>query len=398
MNHTFITQNVALADIITGRNVRLPALMKIDELYADIHDNGLITPISVWMKGKQALVIAGHRRLKAINRLFENEPLVFGKLFPKGIPCTVVQGITEAEAESMKVDHGNEVGLSDPMELQLCCNILFQQGLTEKAVVVRLAALMDRIKPMKADKAKKYRQMLADAELWKSQGNMLEYNAKIAESQMFLFTYRRGMVQNHAAAFDCPNVVMAALYFKSTGERPPQESGFAVGKDEVLPDGLTYDHVKKLKAAFAKDLDIKVNGACPYNKLIPGPDFLAKWKEIRDELLKKAEDSAEKPVRDKAKSAGDMEAELKTSKWNSRGFQILTRHHRNEKDVDMAQLKALDMVAHDAEILSERAPKEWADCVKLAESIRKDMIAATQNVMPEAPPVAPQKKAGGKNK
>jgi hypothetical protein len=349
------------------------------------------------MKGDRVLVIAGHRRANALQKIYSEEPEHFKTLFPKGIPVSIVSGITEAEAEAMKVDHGNEVGLQDPMELQLCANILFQQGLTEKAVVIRLAALMDRIQPMKADASKKYRQMLSDAELWKEKGNLTEQKAKLAEAYTFLLNYRRGKIQNLSAAFDCPDVVMAALYFKATGERPSKESGFAVGDKETLPDGVTYEHVKKLKASFGKDLLVLENGTSKYNKRTPGPEFIAKWNEILADLKKKADDSEGKVIRDKAMSAGDMETELKSSKWNSKGFQILTRHHRNEKDVDMAQLKGYDQVAYLAELLSVRAPKEWADCVKLAEAIEAEMIAATQNVTPEVPK-APVKKAGGKNK
>ena len=394
---TFSTKSVPLGEIITGRNVRLPSLMKIEELYEDIHENGLITPLTVFMKGKQALVIAGHRRHAACTMLFAKEPKIYAKHFPNGIPCTVTSGITEAEAEAMKVDHGNEVGLSDPMELQLCVNILLYMGLTEKACVIRLAALMDRIKPMKADKAKKYRQMLADAELRKEQGNLLEYNAKIQEAYTFLLNYRRGMMQNHAAAFECPDVVMAALYFKSTGERPPQESGFAVDKNEVIPDGLTYDHVKKLRTAFGKDLDTRVDGACPYNKRVPGPEFLSKWEEIKAEIMQKAIDSASKTTRDKAMSAGEMDEEIKKAKWASKGFQLLTRYHRNEKDIDMTVLKGLDLIANIAELLSTRAPDEWVNCVKLGEAIEKEMIAATQN--DTKPPIQkPAKVVGGKGK
>lgn len=397
MNPIFVTQYVSLDNLITGRNVRLNHLMKADELCADIHDNGLLTPLTVFSKGKQMLVIAGHRRAAALRMLFSSEPEHYKTLFPKGIPVSVATGITEAEAEAMKVDHGNEVGLQDPMELQLCANILFQQGLTEKAVVIRLAALMDRIQPMKADAAKKYRQMLADAELWKEKGNLTEQKNKLAEAYTFLLNYRRGKVQNLSAAFDCPDVVMASLYFKATGERPSDVSGFSVGKDEELPDGVTYEHVKKLKTAFAKDMEVKENGTNKYSKRMPGPEFLAKWNEIKADLKKKADDSADKVVRDKAMSSGDMEKELTASKWNSKGFQILTRHHRNEKDVDMAQLKSYDQIAYFAELLSVRAPKEWAECLKLAEAIEKEQIAATQEAL-KLEPVAPKVHKGGKNK
>ena len=63
----------------------------------------------------------------------------------------------------------------------------------------------------------------------------------------------------------------------------------------------------------------------------------------------------------------------------------------------MAQLKSYDTIAYLAELLSARAPKEWADCVKVAEAIEKDMVAATQQAIVPVPE-KPKKVVGGKGK
>jgi hypothetical protein len=393
----FTTEHVTLESIIVGRNVRLPALMKIEELAADIHDNGLLTPISVYEVVGGFEVIQGHRRAAALARIYKAEPVHFASLFPNGVPVTVVTGITYEEAQVMKIDHGNEVSLADPMELQLCANLLFAQGKTEKDVVVRLAALMDRIKPMKADKAKKYTTMLADAELWKEKGNLTNAREKQAEAEKFLFEYRRGMVQNLHNAYRCPWIVMAALYFKATGEKAPENADFWFeGLDkEIIPAGVTYQHVNSLWKAFEKDLTIVKDGVMVHSKRNPGPDFLKKWSEVVSELTKKAEDSESATPRAKAMSAGEMETELKEGKWLSAFGQLLTRHHRKESGVDSTRLATLDKASLYAEILMAKAPEEWASSVKLAEAIIQENIEATKQV-PEAQPEPKKAKKGRK--
>lgn len=374
---------IPVTSIYMGRNVRLPALMKIGELAADIAENGLLTPISVYeVKGRGFEVIQGHRRFTAILTL---DP----KLFKSGIPCNVISGITFDEAQLMKVDHGNEVSLSDPFEVQLCGNLLFSQGKSEKEAVIRLAALLDRIKPMKSEKLKKLQSLRSDAKLLEMKGMKEEAKAKEKEAEDFIFTYRRGMIQNIHNAWRCPHVVMAALYLKAAGEAPPKGADFYT--EQPLPKGLTYQHVTSLWKAFEKDLTHKdETGKFKFNKQLPGPDFTAKWKEICADLTPKVGE-ADKP-RPKAMAAGDMEKELKEGKWLSEGFQLLTRHHRKEEGVDASRLAALDKMAFYAELLSIRAADEWAEAVKLAEGIIAAQVAATTEVTPEAP----KKSKGGR--
>jgi hypothetical protein len=389
---SFVTQLVKLAVIYVGRNVRLRTLMKIQELAADIAENGLLTPISVYRVKDKFEVIQGHRRFAALTSLFETDSERFKTLFPQGIPVTIIEGVSYEEAQEMKIDHGNELSLTDPMELQLCANMLFAQGKSEKATVIRLASLMDRMKPMKADKLKKYQGMLADAALWVEKGNPTNAKEKQAEAEKFLLDYRRGMVQNLHNAYRCPHLVMAALYFKATHERPSKDEEFYT--EAPLPMGITYQHVNSLWKAFEKDLTLLKDGKQVHNRRIPGPEFNAKWKVICDELAKKSSDEADGTPRAKAMSAGEMESELKEGKWQSGFGQLLTRYHRKESGVDMNTLKTLDRIAYFAELLSERSPDNWVASVKLAEAIEKEQIAANEQAAP-APVI---KKAAGRKK
>jgi hypothetical protein len=374
----FTLKYVNLDAIKAGRNVRLKSLMKIEELATDIHENGLITPLNIFEVSKgEFMIVAGHRRHAACSQIANEEPLHFKTLFPNGIPCNIVTGISLQEAEAMKVDHGNEVGLQDPMELQLCANILFGMGCTEKQVVIRLASLMDRIKPMKSDKKKKYLTMLADAELWKEKGNMKAYNEKIIEANTFIFNNRRGMVQNLHKAFRCPNIVMAALFFKATHERPDKESGFSIPESEKLPMSLTYEDVTKLHKCFESDLLEVKDGVSIYSKMIPGPLFQAKWAEIMKDYETKEAASESSTPRAKAMSADDLAKESK--KWLSAGFQLLCKSHRKD-EVDAIRLNKSDRLCFVAETMSERAPDEWKAIETLFDAIVAEQTAAVKEV------------------
>lgn len=384
----FINLITTLASIVMGRNVRLPSLMKIKELAEDIAENGLQTPPMVYeyAPGKYE-VIQGHRRISAIMSL---APDVFAKWFPDGVPVTVVTGISYEDAQLMKIDHGTELSLTDPMEVQLCANMLFKQGKSEKDVVTRLSLLMDRMKPMKSDKRKIYDTMLSDADLLDAKGNPEAARNKRSEAAVYLFNYRRGMVQNLHNAFRCPQIVMAALYFKATGV-PSTDPDMAVEEATILPKGLTYLHVTQLWKAFEKDLEIKENGLPKYNKRIPGPGFQTKWTEICTELSETADSKASGDTRPKAMSVNELTTEVTEGKFLSQGFKLLTLYHARAKDVDTGKLSLLDKVAYFAELVHDRSPDEWADFVKLAEGIEKEQNAATKE---QAPPPAPEKKAG----
>lgn len=363
-----------LDKIIEGRNVRLPQNMNIPELGVDIGANGLNKkPQVIAIKGGQVEIITGHRRIRAIKWLKVTDPVAYAKWF-KGdvVEVEILQGISYEQAQFLKIDHGNEQPLRG-LELQNCANLLFDYELSEKQVVVRLATLLDSVMPMKANKRKKLDELRTQLEqLIAVDAEPKLVAAKEAEIMEFIFTYRRGAVQNLHNTYRCPEIVMSALFFKETGEYP---KGF--DKSVPLPSRITTNDVTKLYKAFTADLEqVDDKGACKFNKVLPGPVFDAKWLDVLKDSQEKEE--AKPGDRHKSKSYKDLQSEAK-GKWNSTGFQLLTKYHANE-EIEMSFLKQGDALLFIAEILSERAPDEWADAVKLAKGLVKEVAAEAKEV------------------
>ena len=366
-------KQIALDKIIEGRNVRLVQYMNVPELAADIGANGLnVRPKVVAIKDGFE-IISGHRRIRAIKHLKDNDPVAYAEHFKNGmVDVEVLTGISYEEAQFLKIDHGNEQPLKG-LELQNCANMLFDFDLSEKQVVVRLASLLDRVMPMKANAKKKLADMQVQLDqliALKSEPKLIA--AKQAEIVTAIFEYRRGAVQNLHNTYRSPSIVMAALYYKETGEYP---DGF--DKSVPLPARITTSDITKAYKAFATDLEeTDESGVRKYNKELPGPVFGAKWAEILNESKQK--EDAQPGDRNKSKSYKDLEAESK-SKWVSTGFQLLTQHHMN-KDVEVGFLKTEDKMLFFAEILSERAPDAWAEAVALAQNLIKGVAAENKEI------------------
>ena len=362
-----------LDKIIEGRNVRLPQNMNIVELAMDIAANGLNKrPEVITVKNGNVEIITGHRRIRAVKWLQVNDPVAYATHFKNNmVEVEVLQGISYEQAQFLKIDHGNEQPLRG-LELQNCANMLFDYELSEKQVVVRLATLLDTVMPMKANKRKKLDELRTQLEqLIAVNADPKLVAAKDAEIITFIFEYRRGAVQNLHNVYRCPEIVMAALYFKETGDHP---DGF---EKSVLPARITTADCTKLYKAFTADLEeVDANGARKFNKVQPGPVFDAKWKEVLADSQEKVD--AKPGDRQKSKSHKDLVAEAK-SKWNSTGFQLLTRYHASE-EIEVSILKQEDALLFIAEIISERAPEEWADIVKLSKGLVKEVAAETKEV------------------
>jgi hypothetical protein len=346
-------------------------------------ENGLQTPITVFHLGnkdnpKDHETIRGHRRVRSIREIFAENPKVYKKLFPKGVPVTILKGINYETAQLMKVDDSNYLPLSNPFEVQLCANKLFsalnpdgQSTLSEKAVTLRMTGILDRMYPMKAKKKAKLEEMKADVSLLTVKGLVKEAEVKQRELDDFIFEYRRGKIQNMHAAFRCPDIVMAALKFKADGKKPDNWD-----EKVYLPDSLNSSHVDRLWKAFKSDLDLdkEKRGTLKYSKRNPGTTFLAKW----DEICKSLQEDAEKPktIRPKAMSA----TSIKEQKWISTGFTQLSLQHAGDAEINADKLMELDTLAYMAEIVSERAPKEWAEIETLVSGLEKEIQAERQEV------------------
>ena len=330
------------SDVTVGSNPRLPTNLQIAPLAENIGAVGLLEPIHVReLEDGVSRVIRGHRRLMAMLELKDTNPKRFGELFPDGIPAIVWQELSDDEELMLKLDHGGQVTLSDPHELQMSATLMFAQNFTEAQVANQLKPLILKLAPMppamkaelkkidgKVAEARKAEDLTAVAVLEK------EYEERVAKGF-------RGRIQHLHNVARCPDIVNASLYYKACELKP---EGF---EDEKLPK-LTTDQVKALWKAHSKDLeDIGDNGAPKFNKSVVGPLFVEKWTEI---LQKEADvKDGKAPKQEKAMSAKDMKTEITDGKWESVGFYKLTKHHSGDKSVaDLGvhdkDYKALDLV------------------------------------------------------
>lgn len=338
---------IAFTALKMARNVRLESRYNLPPLMEDIRINGLKTPISVYKTGDGYEVLQGHRRTRAITLLKETDPKRFKELFNDGIPCIVREVANERDVARFKVDHGNELSLTDPFELQLCASEFFRVGFKEREVIIELAGMMDRISPMKADK----RQAIENA-------------TTQAEKDDILFKYRRGLVQGLHNAHRCPPIVMAALEHKATGE--PVE-----GYDTYLPK-LTSSQVQSLWKAHSQDLEIEDGeGRKVFSARRTGPKFNEKWEKIVESSHKADADKENGVVREKAMSGKDMKAEVKDGKWLSGFGTLLTKHHSGDKSV--GDLTPYDETCYLAELVQEVDPKLWKTVVKSAKAIEAEI-------------------------
>ena len=382
--------------IYRGRNVRLPGNANKEELYQDIKANGLKIPMVVFGVGDLYEVIRGHLRDESLDRLKDEEPARFEELFPGGvIRCLVLSDITYEQAQLEKLDHGQENPLMSPMEVQLSMNFLFDAGYKEVEIAVQLAGLMNRVSPMKATTRKEIEQLQRDVEMYEKEGRFVDVEEKKKKIAQMYLDYRKGKIQNCKAIWKCPHIVMATMWYKATGGERNWDGQLDINIDEkiYLPTQLQVAQVAKtLWPAFKKDIDILENSKPKYNKRVPGPNFNEAWNKICEKSVER--ENTPDVVRPKAFSKDDLTTD--EEKWDSAGFSLLCRSHRRETDVDPGVLKELDRVAYYAEILSERAPTEWAEAVKLAVGLEKEIIANNAEV--EAAPTPPTPEATEKPK
>jgi len=344
---------IAMVAIKMAQNVRLESRYNVPPLMEDIRVNGLKTPISVWKDGDAYSILQGHRRFRAITLLKETDPKRFEELFGQGIPCIVREISDPRDIARFKVDHGNELSLTDPFELQLCASMLFNAGFSEKEVVVELAGLMDRISPMKAERRKE-----------------IDALKTASERDQKVFEYRRGLVQNLHNAHRCPGIVMAALERKATGL--PIE-GF---EKEYLPK-LTTAQVTELWKAHSKDLEITDDkGRQVFSQRKTGPKFREKWSKLCESAQKAEQDKAEGVVREKAMSGKEMKAEVKDGKWLSSFGQLITKHHAGDKSI--GDLSEYDLTCYFAELVKEADPKLWKQVEKAAKAVEAKLQAEVE--------------------
>jgi len=322
-----ILKKVPVDHVVEGENVRIH--YELEGLVMDIAQNGLKTPIMVWTPPGAAKssfeVLEGHRRLRAIKTLANDQPDAFQVHFSNGVSAIICGNLTEQEAWELKVDHGNELALRDPYELLQCARMLFNAGHTEEQVANDLVSLIERITPM-APKVKRTIETLKLAKTAAEKAGEQETADNVeADIRQTIFDYRRGLVQYLHNTARCPDLVMSALYFKATGKHPE-------GMDSNIPlPTLTHAKVLALWNAHKKDLDVKDKGVPKFGRTRPGPEFTKKWAEYvkAEKDVKTKKDSGIKRV--KAMPASDITKELEEGKFNSQGFRLMCLHHTGKE-------------------------------------------------------------------
>ncbi|MCK4814308.1 hypothetical protein KA005_00945, partial [bacterium] len=196
------------------------------------------------------------------------------------------------------------------------------------------------------------------------QTDVPEKERQIAE---LLLNYRKGWIQNMKAIYRCPDIVMATMFLKATGERNWKGIlSVDIADETYLPSNLQVDQAKnKLWPAFKKDLAISVSGACPYNKRVPGPNFNEVW----DAICVKSKEKENSPETVRAKAFSKEELKTDSEGYNSQGFTMLCSFHRRDPEVDPNRLKELDRIAYFAELVSERGGDEWTQLEALAKNL-----------------------------
>lgn len=362
MKHT--PKNITLENIFMGDNVRLPQNLRLAGLKEDIENRGLMEPITVVERdGDKYEVVKGHRRTTAITQIRETAPKAFQKLFGKGVPTFVLSGLTDEEIMEHKVDHGTEESLTDPHEVQMCANLLFAAGHTEGDVAIQLCGLFDRISPMKQKSRNELDELRAKKGEAEEKGLATEAAVAQRDIDELVKNYRRGLVQNLHHAHRCPDIVMAALYFKASGE---VKNGFDA---KELPSTLTTGQVKKLFKAFQSDMEILEDGAPKYNKGRPGPNFVEAWEKILTDDRTDAKGKKEKAA--KSMSAKDIQTEISEGTYRSHIAINVSRHCSGEKDIE--GIPADDLNAYYGQLVSTHQPDLWTDIINEAKSIEKSL-------------------------
>jgi len=289
---------IPLADIVRADNVRLTfqdsartsEWLEILQLSEDIESagygvddthrvafNGLRTNLVVQLQddGKY-LTLQGHRRGLSLEAFAKRNPGLFKSRFPDGIPCNVVpDGI---DPTPYLIDHGNQLPLRDPYELQLCADRLYAQGHTEKSVANEMHSLFTRVigglKGKRRDKVKELDTVIAKAKADKDFTTLPKAEADKATE---IAAHHRGTCQHLKNVWRSPDCVRHAMVFKATGEVPQ-------GAETPLPS-LTVAQVTELVKAL--DVDVRdVSGE--YSKALPGPAFNTAWQKIVAAAVKKA--------------------------------------------------------------------------------------------------------------
>lgn len=363
---------LSIESIVVEDNVRIgdDERLQIKQLAADIAANGLTDRLEVHNlkdeDGSPNVLARGHRRLAAIQRLAEVNPEAFTKHFAEGIPVVLHKGSDRATMSDRKADHGNMLQLSHWIEVVKSVGVLLVAGLTQKAIVTKLAGIIDLISPMKPKKRDEFDALEATAVEAEEKGDHTKAAEIRAVREQKEFEYRRGFIQGAVAPHQCPEIVMASLLYHADEPIDPVFEGIK------LP-ALRSNDLKDLKKAHDKDMEtLNDKGFCDYSRKKPGPAFDKAWEKVVAAAGKREADKASGKKAAKAMSAKEIQDDGK--KLVSQFARTLCAYHAGNKDVDRANVVMWDEYVYKLELVATHDDAFLADLIKRGEEIEKDLV------------------------
>ena len=288
----------------------------VENLAVDISANGLRTALVVTSAKKGYTVLAGHRRTKAL-RTIPN----LSEICPEGVPCLVVEDLTDTERDWLIADHGNQQGLASTEDVYTSAVALLKTGMSEGRVA---NALYGSIATLTGAKGKGHVEIAGIKKELKA-ATTVDYKLSLTASlQLKVSQTLRGTLQNYNNIRRLPDTVeveMVKIWNKATGAK-----------------NITNADVTALYKEHIKDLAVHDKDGMPvYSKSKPGPSFSAAWKKL---VNKKP---GEKKVdTEKVKTKKEMENDLTGGDFKSALSLALLSYCMGKPGIERDHILALD--------------------------------------------------------
>lgn len=282
------TSNKTLSLDLLVQNPENPRLEKATgaHLLSAILSEGLLTRLLVEPHGDKYLVLQGNNRTGALTTIQATEPERFKELFPRGVPCTIVE---KWESDYERATLINDQGLVKPLttiyEAGLATRIFMRAkpSITSGELVDKLAHTLDMVFPIRQQETLLKLSAARD-------------NGTYAKE---LHAVRRGVIQ-----------LLQAI---ALGPKLVEQYYYAVAKGEVPEVPLTREQVASLMKAHNADLAIKdETGICPFSRVNYGPNVLETIETIKVKNVIKATGAEERANLPKPLSKTELEAINKT--------------------------------------------------------------------------------------
>lgn len=312
--------------------------------------------------------IRGYCRLNGLRRLKRDEPDQFKKLFPRGIPCFVVTGATEAEIAMLRADHAQQRELKSDFEFVHTAVSLYRNGYKEKEIIEHLRSLYERFSkgPSAAESIKKY--------------NALFLEGKRTEAIDLMAKTFHGTFQNkHKRLAEMPAILLSNWRAAEEGRNlyPSEIPNWypEAGKDIVLN---VVPVISTLWAGWQEDMKVKDENEIKVHSVNNvGPAFIAALKKVIE--IQANESGSGAGTQAKAMSAKALK-EL-ASKTQSKAIKQTLMLAAGVKDVMEEMILAHDKACLDLELAlsTMEANKLQKDIDELASQARRALAAKTAN-------------------